>query len=133
MSRIHYVTAAATLAIAGALFTTHGFAQQPAAPALIRDVTNLLAVPPPNDWEAARRWTSGRENHDSVVFRRLTFFKVTVRRVHRAVVQELHEMNELDVRLDVRAAGSDIIGSERLCRHHFAKLLAEPLLNGNSQ
>ena len=54
MSRIHYVTAAATLAIAGALFTTHGFAQQPAAPALIRDVTNLLAVPPSNDCEHER-------------------------------------------------------------------------------
>ena len=45
MSRIHYVAAPATPDIAGALFTTHGFAQQPAATALIRDVTNLLAVP----------------------------------------------------------------------------------------
>jgi hypothetical protein len=54
MSRIHDVTAAATLAIAGALFTTDGFAQQPAAPALIRDVTNLLAVPPSNDCEHER-------------------------------------------------------------------------------
>jgi hypothetical protein len=39
-------------------------------------------------------------------------------------------MNEFPVRLDVRAARSDIIGFERLCRHHFVKLLAEPLVNG---
>jgi hypothetical protein len=38
-------------------------------------------------------------------------------------------MNELYVRLDVRAAGSDIIWFEGLCRHHFAKLLAQPFLN----
>ena len=64
---------------------------------------------------------------------RLTLFKVTVRRLHRAVVQELYEMNELHVRLDVRAARSDIIGFERLCRHHFAKLLVEPFLNGHRE
>ena len=45
MSRIHYVTAAATLAIAASLFTTRGFTQQSAAPAVVRDLANLLAAP----------------------------------------------------------------------------------------
>lgn len=38
-------------------------------------------------------------------------------------------MNELHVRLHVRAARSDIFGFEGLCRHHLAKLLAQPFLN----
>ena len=38
-------------------------------------------------------------------------------------------MNELHVRLHVRAARSDIFGVEGLCRHHLAKLLAQPFLN----
>jgi hypothetical protein len=38
-------------------------------------------------------------------------------------------VNEFDVRLDVRTACRDIVGRERLCRHYFAKLLAEPLFN----
>ena len=38
-------------------------------------------------------------------------------------------MNELHVRLHLRAARSDIIGFEGLCRHHLAKLLAQPFLN----
>ena len=66
-----------------------------------------------------------------MVFRwHLALFKVTVRRLHRAVVQALNEMNELHVRLDVRAARSDIVGFERLRRDHLAELLAEPFLNG---
>ena len=70
----------------------------------------------------------------SVLFRdSLALFKMTVRRLHRAVVQALYEMDELHVRLDVRAAGSDIIGFERLRRHHFAKLVAEPVLNGHRE
>ena len=36
-------------------------------------------------------------------------------------------MDELHARLDVRAASSDIIGFERLRRHHFAKLVAEDI------
>ena len=69
-----------------------------------------------------------------MLFRRsLALFKVTVRGLHRAVVQALYEMDELHVRLDVLAASSDIIRLERLRRHHFAKLEAEPLLDGNRE
>ena len=59
----------------------------------------------------------------------LSVVKVTLRRLHRAVVQTLYEMNELDVRCDVCAPGSDVVGSERLRRDHIAELVAEPLLN----
>jgi hypothetical protein len=58
---------------------------------------------------------------------------MTVRRLHRAVVQALYEMDELHVRLDVRAAGSDIIGFEGLRPHHFAKLVAEAFVNGHRE
>jgi hypothetical protein len=80
-----------------------------------------------------RARTSLRDTQ-SIVFReRLTLYEVTVRRLHRAVVQALYEMDELHVRLDVLAASSDIIGFERLRRHHFAKLVAEPVLNGHRE
>ena len=39
-------------------------------------------------------------------------------------------MHELHVRLDVGPPRGNIIGFECLRRHHFAKLLAEPFLNG---
>lgn len=45
MNRLHCVIAVAALAVAGALFTTSGFARQPAAQALVRDLTNLVAAP----------------------------------------------------------------------------------------
>ena len=63
----------------------------------------------------------------------LPLFKVTVRCLHRAVVQDLNQVNELHVRLDVRTTRSDIIGFERSCRHHSVKLVAEPLLNGSNE
>jgi hypothetical protein len=67
-----------------------------------------------------------------MLFRRnLTLFKVTVRGLHRAVVQALDEMNELHVRLDVRTARSDIVGLENevgttLANYLLAEGLAEP-------
>ena len=64
---------------------------------------------------------------------RFTPLKVTVRCRHRAVVQALYEMNELHVRLDVRAARSEIVSCERLRRHYFAELLAKPFLNGGRE
>ena len=69
----------------------------------------------------------------SAISRQLTLFKVAVRRIHRAVVHPLYEMNELDVRLDVSAARHQIVGVECLRREHVGELLAESLLNGRCQ
>jgi hypothetical protein len=61
----------------------------------------------------------------SIVRRRLTLFERAVRRIHRAVVQALCEMNELHVGPDVGAACHQIVGVEGFRREHVAELLAE--------
>lgn len=63
---------------------------------------------------------SVRAGTGSVVCRRtLLLVEVTVGRLHRALVQALDEMDELDVRLDVRTARSQIVRLECLCRDHL--------------
>ena len=52
----------------------------------------------------ARTHSTSRREHGSMFRWHLALVKMTVRRLHRAVVQALYEMNELDVRFDVCAA-----------------------------